>query len=240
MANPWFKFYGGEYLSDPKIGNLTAQERSCWMTLLSLASVSTDPGIIEFLTVETLLKTSGIEFDPYDTAEWDACLAVLDKFERLKMITKKDGLVILPNWEKRQERNLTDAERAKSYRDRKKIRHANVTKRPTNVTLDKNRIDKNRIDIVAESDVPFSLKEEIKKLEENPRRELNIVALYLEHRQPDLQNKQQYSQALKRHLKPAIALKDFSDAQIIKALDHAKKEYKDIYTLETLMKILTK
>ena len=28
--------------------------------------------------------------------------------------------------------------------------------------------------------------------------------------------------------------------QILKAIDYAKKEYKDIYTLETLIKILTK
>jgi len=94
-------------------------------------------------------------------------------------------------------------------------------------------------DIVA-SDIPFSLKEEIKKLEDNPRRDLNIVALYLDHRKPDLQNTAQYEKALKRHLKPAGELKPFTDNQILKALDYAKKEYKDVYTLETLLKILVK
>ena len=90
------------------------------------------------------------------------------------------------------------------------------------------------------SDKPFSLEEEIKKLEENPRREMNIIALYFEHRKPDLQNREQYNQAIKRHLRPAIALKSFTDAQIIKALDYAMKEYKDVYTIETLLKILVK
>lgn len=94
--------------------------------------------------------------------------------------------------------------------------------------------------IVVNDNAPFSLKEEIKKLEDNPRRDLNIIALYFEHRSPDLQNREQYRQAIKRHLKAASSLKSFSDQQIIKALDHAKKEYKDIYTLETLLKILTK
>lgn len=93
---------------------------------------------------------------------------------------------------------------------------------------------------IVASDIPFSLKEEIKKLEDNPRRELNIIALYFEHRKPDLQNKAQYEQALKRHLKPAIALKPFTDKQILTALEYAKKEYKDIYTIETLLKILVK
>ena len=97
----------------------------------------------------------------------------------------------------------------------------------------------NTKDIVA-SDIPFSLKEEITKLEESNRRDLNIIALYLEHRKPDLQTYEQYEETLKRHLKSANKLKLFTDDQIIKALNYAKKEYKDIYTLETLLKILTK
>lgn len=109
---------------------------------------------------------------------------------------------------------------------------------PPQVRLGKVRIGKDNIS--ANADAPFSLKEEIKKLEENPRREMNIIALYFEHRKPDLQTREQYSQALKRHLKSAIALKPFNDNQILKALDYCKKEYKDIYTLETLLKIITK
>jgi phage replication O-like protein O len=104
----------------------------------------------------------------------------------------------------------------------------------------KESIKENTKEIVAKSDTPFSLKEEIKKLEDNQRRDLNIVALYFEHRKPDLQNRKQYEIALKRHLKPAGQLKNFTDTQILKALDYAKKEYKDIYTLETLLKILIK
>jgi alpha-glucosidase (family GH31 glycosyl hydrolase) len=106
-------------------------------------------------------------------------------------------------------------------------------------TLTHKRNKDNTKDIVV-NDTPFSLKEEIKKLEENKRRDLNIVALYFEYRKPDFQNRKQYELALKRHLKPARQLVSFSDNQIIKAIDYAKKEYKDIYTLETLLKILTK
>ena len=90
------------------------------------------------------------------------------------------------------------------------------------------------------NDTPYSLKEEIQKLEESPRRDLNIVALYLDHRKPDLQTRPQFEQSLRRHLKPAGQLKEFSDDQIVRALNYAKKEYKDIYTLETLLKILLK
>lgn len=169
MANQWFKFYGGEYLSDQKMGNLTAQERSCLITLLCLASISSIPGQIEFLTTEILLEKSGVHFDPYDTSEWDNCLAVLDKFERLKIIEKKDGLILVVNWEKRQEHILTNAERQAKYRDNKKS-NEKVTKRVTKVTLDKNRIEENRIDntknTYGEFKNVFLKDEEYKKLTE--------------------------------------------------------------------------
>lgn len=144
-AQKWFKFYGQEYLSDPKIERLTPTERSCWVTLLCMASLA--EGNIRFLTVESLLTRSGVRFDPYHPEEWEACLGILRKFQDLEMIECKDnGDITLINWEKRQETNLTDAERAKSYRDRKKNRHEIVTHAGTNVTQDKSRVDKNRVD----------------------------------------------------------------------------------------------
>lgn len=137
--NQWFKFYGGEYLSDPKIAALSAQERSCWVTLLALASISSTPGTVEYLTVEVLLEKSGIYFNPYSTDEWDKCLAVLDKFARMKMITKnEDGTIVINNWAKRQETALTNAERQARFRER----NEKVTKPVTNVTLDKIRVEK--------------------------------------------------------------------------------------------------
>lgn len=146
-ATKWFKFYGGEYLSDPKIESLTPQERSCWVTLMCLASMSHGDGLIEFLTKEALLNKSGIYLDPYNPDDWDRALGVLEKFERMRMIkTYENGNIQIINWERRQETNLTDAERAKSYRDRKKIVTQTSHSRVTKVTQDKNRIDKNRED----------------------------------------------------------------------------------------------
>lgn len=161
-AQKWFKFYGQEYLSDPKIEQLTPTERSCWLTLLCMASLN--DGKIRFLTVEGLLNRSGIQnvrHTPSQTvtdrpSEWENSLEVLTKFQNMEMIRcEQNGDITLLNWEKRQETNMTDAERAKNYRDRKKLRHENVTERdakntrhknvtdrPTKVTLDKIRVDK--------------------------------------------------------------------------------------------------
>jgi len=86
----------------------------------------------------------------------------------------------------------------------------------------------------------YSLAEEIKKLENSERRDLNIVALFFRYKKPDLKTYEQYQIALTRHLKPAKALVLFDNEQLIKAIEIAKKEYAEIYTLETLLKILTK
>lgn len=151
MANQWFKFYGGEYLSDPKIERLSPIERSCWITILCMASMGAD-GVIEYLTVESLLNRSGIQFDPYHPEEWEKALGVLVKFKNLKMIDcKDDGTIIVLNWEKRQEHALTPAERmakmrakAKENKDKEAVSYENVTKPVTNVTLEENRIEENR------------------------------------------------------------------------------------------------
>ena len=146
MANQWFKFYGGEYLSDPKIESLTATERSCWITLMCLASNSSNEGIIKYLTIESLLNKSGIQLNPYDTEEWDNSLSVLVKFQKMKMIEiKEDGNIIILNWDKRQERMMTNAQRQAKYRENKKS-NEKVTRVTTKVTLEENRIEENRID----------------------------------------------------------------------------------------------
>lgn len=89
------------------------------------------------------------------------------------------------------------------------------------------------------TDEVISLPVEIKRLEESKKRWENIVALYLEHRKPDLRTWGQLEVALNRHSKAAARLKTFSDDQIVKGFTQAKKQTEE-WTLETVMKQLTK
>lgn len=139
--------YGGEYLSDPKIERLTPIERSCWVTILCMASM--DNGVIKFLTVESLLNRSGIQFDPYHPEEWEKALGVLQKFQNLKMIDcDDDGTILVKNWKKRQESAMTGYERVKKYRAKKKKEQEddNESNENDNARIEENRIDKNRIE----------------------------------------------------------------------------------------------
>lgn len=135
----WFKFYGTEYLSDPKTRNFTAQQHSCWIHLLCFAASASRQGIVEYLTEENLMLTAGI--DPMSD-EWDKTIGVLDLFASRGMVTRSDAAVTLCNWNKRQEIYMTGAERQARYRERQK-RDAGVTRV---TSLSDARIEEKRIE----------------------------------------------------------------------------------------------
>lgn len=126
MANQWFKFYGGEYLSDPKVLQLNALERSCWLTILCLASQSED-GVVRFLSEKQLLMMAGAISG---ATEFET--GIFQKLEGLKMIRLSNGDVTVLNWQKRQ--YSEGYSRVKNFR-----------KRQSN-TEDNDRIEENRIE----------------------------------------------------------------------------------------------
>lgn len=199
MANQWFKFYGGEYLSDSKIGRLSGAERSCWLTLLCMASM-TDNGVIEFLSVEDLLLKSGITWNPYNEGDWEKCQNILIKFTEMKMIkmdTSK-SLIEITNWSKRQEHNLTPAERMAKMRAKNKekvdIVTKGVTTSVTNVTLEENRIEENRIEENIDKGTASSAKVEKPKSTFSSEGAMIIKAF----EEIDIKNKRYYSNTTQR------------------------------------------
>lgn len=101
------------------------------------------------------------------------------------------------------------------------------------------RLGKDSKDSAAGAAEEFSLDAEIKRLEDSPRRDLNVIALYLEERRPDIRTSAQLSAAIKRHVRAARELKVFSDEQIVGAVPKAKALTPG-WTIETLVKVLTK
>ena len=127
MGTPWFKFFGGDYLYDPKIMNLNGEERSCWITLLCYASVAEIPGEIKYLNEDKLLITSNSK-----------CTGIIKKLCEMQMITQDDnGTITITNFRKRQGQALSGYERVKKWRER----NAMIT--PDNAN-DNNRVEKSR------------------------------------------------------------------------------------------------
>lgn len=132
MANPWFKFYAADYLSEIKLKGVSADRRSCLLTALCYSAVN--EGVIDtrYLTNDILKMESGVLLggkawtDTGDIYEW---------LVSREIGVMEDYLFSFKNWFTRQESYLTDSERSKRKREKARV---------SDDTLDKNRVDKNR------------------------------------------------------------------------------------------------
>lgn len=82
----------------------------------------------------------------------------------------------------------------------------------------------------------FKLEEELKKLEDSDRRDLNIIALFVKEKNLDIRNKSQLNAVIGRHIKPAQHLMSFENDQIFRGMEIAEAEYPLYWTLETVLK----
>ncbi len=87
---------------------------------------------------------------------------------------------------------------------------------------------------------PFVWDDELQKLFDSPRPDLNIIGMFFEQKELSFSNKGELNSAIRRHLRSAKALEPFDNTKIESAIKVAKKEYKELWTLETLLKILTR
>lgn len=85
----------------------------------------------------------------------------------------------------------------------------------------------------------FSIGHEIKKLEDSNRRELNVIAFYLERRKASVSSAEQLQVFIKRHLRDAMSARAFSDSDLARAVSKAQSLTPD-WTIGTLVKVLTK
>lgn len=143
----WFKFYGQDWLTDTKVQSMTLEDKICYITLLCLAS--NGDGVVENCQEDVLIRLSGIEFDPTsDDSPYTKAQGCLERYERNGMVTReRNGRVTVCNYKRRQDSNLSNAERQRNYRIRlkqtvKSRNTSNVTQRnDSNARIDKNRID---------------------------------------------------------------------------------------------------
>ena len=138
--------------------SLSPCERSCWITLLSYASVASEEGIIKYIDEDKLMRQSGV--DPM-REEWNETEGVLSKFAKLGMVLVDDnGVITITHWEERQRKPLTSYERVKRYRQKKRDDNEMITMITRQSRVEESRVDNNK---------PFSDKkgispEDMKKL----------------------------------------------------------------------------
>lgn len=160
----WFKFYGQDFLTDSKMMKLNPIQRLMWVGLLCMAS-QTEDGVIEYFDEDNLKSVLGLRQKDIERAN-----GTFEKFKEMNMIKIKKDKIIVINFIKRQEKDLTGAERVKKWRKKseenmnktnkwnRKYRAKKKSDKGQDVnamltpsvnamlTPDKNRVDKNRID----------------------------------------------------------------------------------------------
>lgn len=151
-------------IADPKYQRLNALERSCWITLLCLASL--DDGIVKHCEEQYLITHSGI--DPA-SSDFSRVHGILVKLEMLGMIAKgRDEMgieyIIIKNWQKRQEIRSESYERVKKWREKKAL--VTPVTLPSNARVDKIRIDKIRKEVTS-SNVTENSQKHIKDIMED-------------------------------------------------------------------------
>lgn len=184
MSMPWFKFYGQDFLADPKIKQLSVEHQLAWVYLLCLASQN--DGVIKYLTEYTLAGMMGLQ--PADD-NWDSIEDSFKLFEELEMITIDNKMITIQRYHDRQHSNLSDYERVKKHREKVKNEAKNDNKRNVindNARLDKIRIDKdkNNISIVPTKKTPLKLEDitemELQEIASSYKVSLGFVKLQLE------------------------------------------------------------
>lgn len=159
----WFKFYGQDFLTDPKMRVLTIEEKMVWIVLLCVANAEDKNGRVSFVNEEEVMRQASVD---EGSPMWEATKGFLERFQELGMlkiehtavtrggnaqVTSSKMLrynIFLTHFESRQNRDLTPAEKQKNYRERLKTKtsQGNESYRAEGnesyPRLDKNRIEK--------------------------------------------------------------------------------------------------
>ncbi len=137
----WFKFYGKDFMVDPKINRLNPIHQLMWVKLLCHASDTKD-GVVKYITEDDLTMdcriTASDDFVDYT-------IGFFDRLIEMDMIEVGENYVKVIHYQERQEIMLSNAERQKRYREKHK--DSNVTEsNDSNARVEKSREEKKRVD----------------------------------------------------------------------------------------------
>ncbi len=86
----------------------------------------------------------------------------------------------------------------------------------------------------------FDFYKYLKAMEDHKARHIQVIAFYWKKKKIFYKTLKEAQTAIRRHLRAAKEVGNFDDEAIVKAYKVADREYPKIYTVETLLKILTR
>ena len=160
------------------------------------------------------------------------------------VIPFKSGVVVITDWNKN---NWLDGRRIRPTEYQEEKKQVVLTDKKEYVlsigaaSIEEYRGEENSTEqIAAAAALPFSLEEEIRKMQLSERRDLRVIGWFIKEKKIALKSKAQLSATIKRHLRAAKLLDPFDKSQIMGAAEHADRKIGNAWTLETLWKYLTK
>lgn len=107
------------------------------------------------------------------------------------------------------------------------------------VTLSKKDSSKNNIKKeIKNKEKKFDIKEKLEKMKSDSNRHIQVIGLYWDFKNYSYKTKQQYQNALKREMRAAKTLEDYSDKRITKTMKWLRKNVNFKWTLETVFKYI--
>ena len=86
----------------------------------------------------------------------------------------------------------------------------------------------------------FESQKYLKEMLNNKKRHLRIIGLYLLRRNADFKSAKEVSEAIKRHSRASIKVAVFTNERILEAISVCEKMKDIAWTLDTVLKVLTK
>lgn len=168
------------------------------------------------------------------------------------LIPFESGVIVITDWK---ENNYIQSDRYKPTIFQKEYAELscihNVYKMDAQVRLGKDRLgyigskaaevgSSTKSKVVEQGEIttkekPFVYEEVLASMEQNPRKEIKIIAHYWKYKGYVAENKEQYQAAFKRDLKPAKTLIGYTKQQIEDTMDICKNKF-EMWTLETVGK----
>ena len=94
--------------------------------------------------------------------------------------------------------------------------------------------------IAAKPQGPFDWGQYLQAMDNHKSRHVQVVAFYFRKKGLKFDTLKKAQTAIRRHLRSAKEVANFDDHEIVEAYKTADREYKERYTIETLLKILTR
>ncbi len=103
-----------------------------------------------------------------------------------------------------------------------------------------NKDTKSNKEIAAASAAPFDWTKYLDGMFESNQVHLNVIALFFREKGIKFANPKEASAAIARHARAAKEVAKFEDEKVLRAVKMAKEEYPKIFTVETILKMLTR